>query len=433
MNQLTLKTVKNAWAKSLSVLDNPYVNLTLVIVLILYASKMFGNINEVINGLYQYTFVKLLVLLIIVYVAPKDTNIAILLAISYVMSLKNMNMEMFQSDFLKKIKTDTDTGVGKSTCSSIDALNTALSMYQTINNGLTNVISSLNSLNDDALSKPPKSDISKPSIISSLTTLNDKIKNSINNVNKTINNQTKDLPNGIKCPPTTPPSISPQKGTSPVTPTSTTKVSFCPIKDKNAKLTTNDNILISMSFISDNIRIFSNSSRSANDFNLLCVGIVSSINSLEESVKNYFIGSADHISDENGQAILTALNLAKTGVNDNITAAIGIVTTYVNNMITYLCNILNDTTYKTLIATISKQKPACKSDIAKQLFNLININDPLTGIKITNVQLKGINVNNILDPNAAWLKGCLKSKDVPTALVASLSSASSGIPFIARQ
>ena len=61
MNQISLKTLKNTWIKSLSVLDNPYVNLTLIIVLILYSSKIFGNINEVINELYKYTFIKLFI------------------------------------------------------------------------------------------------------------------------------------------------------------------------------------------------------------------------------------------------------------------------------------------------------------------------------------------------------------------------------------
>jgi len=115
MNILTLKTIKDSWQKSLRILDNHYVNLSLVIVLILYSSQIFGNINIIISNLYQYSFVKLLVLLIIAYVGPKDTNIAILLAISYVISLRNNknslienfygnNNLLSESDKLKYIK-----------------------------------------------------------------------------------------------------------------------------------------------------------------------------------------------------------------------------------------------------------------------------------------------------------------------------------------
>lgn len=114
MNCLSLKSVKNTWQKSLTILDNHYVNLSLVIVLILYCSQIFGNINSIISNLYQYNFVKLLLLLTIAYVGPKDTNIAVLLAISYVISLrnnKNSLIENFANDneeFNNKSLTDDE-------------------------------------------------------------------------------------------------------------------------------------------------------------------------------------------------------------------------------------------------------------------------------------------------------------------------------------
>jgi hypothetical protein len=97
MNCLSLKSVKNTWQKSLTILDNHYVNLSLVIVLILYCSQIFGNINSIISNLYQYNFVKLLLLLTIAYVGPKDTNIAVLLAISYVISLRNNKNSLIEN------------------------------------------------------------------------------------------------------------------------------------------------------------------------------------------------------------------------------------------------------------------------------------------------------------------------------------------------
>jgi hypothetical protein len=107
MNSLSLKTIKNTWQKSLTILDNHYVNLSLVIVLILYSSQIFGNINIIISNLYQYSFVKLLVLLIIAYVGPKDTNIAVLLAISYVISLRN-NKNSYIENFYQNRKKSSE-------------------------------------------------------------------------------------------------------------------------------------------------------------------------------------------------------------------------------------------------------------------------------------------------------------------------------------
>lgn len=105
MNSLSLKTIKNTWQKSLTILDNHYVNLSLVIVLILYSSQIFGNINIIISNLYQYSFVKLLVLLIIAYVGPKDTNIAVLLAISYVISLRNNKNSYIENFYQNQMKS----------------------------------------------------------------------------------------------------------------------------------------------------------------------------------------------------------------------------------------------------------------------------------------------------------------------------------------
>lgn len=79
-------------------LDNMYINMAIIIILILYNSQLFSNINKTIGNLYKYNFVKLLILLFITYIAPKDTNIAILLGISYVISLNNIYIEKFEDN-----------------------------------------------------------------------------------------------------------------------------------------------------------------------------------------------------------------------------------------------------------------------------------------------------------------------------------------------
>jgi hypothetical protein len=92
-----IKNIKKQWMSSLVFLDNCVVNCIIVVVLLLYSSTIFENINMFVGNLYKFSIVKLVVLLLIIYVAPKDTAIAILLAISYLVSLKYSIYEDFTS------------------------------------------------------------------------------------------------------------------------------------------------------------------------------------------------------------------------------------------------------------------------------------------------------------------------------------------------
>lgn len=95
-----MKNFKKTWTGSLSFLDNNIVNAIIVIILILYSSTIFDNINSYIGNLYNYSIIKIIVLLLIIYIAPKDTTIAILLAISYLVSINYMiNNENFTSGY----------------------------------------------------------------------------------------------------------------------------------------------------------------------------------------------------------------------------------------------------------------------------------------------------------------------------------------------
>ena len=420
MNQLTLKTVKNVWTKSLSVLDNPYVNLTLVIVLILYASKMFKNINEVINGLYKYNFIKLLVLLIIAYVAPKDTNIAILLGIAYVMSLENMNMEKFVSKLISNIPSNTITETAKNTCESVKFLQKALSMYQTIYNGLTNITISMSNLNDDDLDK----------IIPSLTNLNSKLLNITNDLKYTINGQL----NGIDCKITN----TLDKKTNKyqvvkfISPSTTTKpITFCDIKNPT---TSNDNILLSMALIADNIKSYNVGASKLLNLTTTCITLNNSITNIISNIQTSLIGTGNSIADKNAQKIITALEEANKEIVKNITYGDELANTYLSKNLPILCSIVNDNTYKNLISNLSD---SCKKNVADQLFNLIkpDINKYAkyltTPQKQTILQsinsnvMKNININNIIDPNAPWLKNCDKyslSTNTASTLIKTIKS-----------
>ena len=96
-----LKNFKKVWINSLSFLDNSMVHSVIAIVLVLYCSTIFDNINSFIGSLYNFSIIKLIILLLIVYISPKDTTIAILLAVSYVISLSYMvNNEYFDSGIM---------------------------------------------------------------------------------------------------------------------------------------------------------------------------------------------------------------------------------------------------------------------------------------------------------------------------------------------
>lgn len=96
----TMKNIKKQWLNSLVFLDNCIVNSVIVVILLLYSSTIFENINMFIGNLYKFSIVKLVVLLLIIYVAPKDIVIALLLTISYVISLNYSVKENFVSDYL---------------------------------------------------------------------------------------------------------------------------------------------------------------------------------------------------------------------------------------------------------------------------------------------------------------------------------------------
>lgn len=91
-----IKDMKKMWMGSLSFLDNCYINAIIVIILLLYSSTIFENINNFVANLYSLSIIKIIVLLLIVYITPKDPTIGILLALSYIVSLYfNLSLEKF--------------------------------------------------------------------------------------------------------------------------------------------------------------------------------------------------------------------------------------------------------------------------------------------------------------------------------------------------
>ena len=117
-----MKNIKKQWLNSLVFLDNCVIHCIIVVILFLYSSTIFENINVFVGNLYKFSIVKIVVLLLIVYVSPKDTLIAILLAISYLVSLNYLvhaNNEYFRSRSrgnkkTKSSKTESNTTYSRS-------------------------------------------------------------------------------------------------------------------------------------------------------------------------------------------------------------------------------------------------------------------------------------------------------------------------------
>ena len=88
----SMKSVDKCWNDSLSFMDNIYVKVILYVVLILFSSTYFENINMYFANLHKnYKFLNIIVLLLIVYLGRACPVIGILLGISYVISLNYMS------------------------------------------------------------------------------------------------------------------------------------------------------------------------------------------------------------------------------------------------------------------------------------------------------------------------------------------------------
>jgi len=93
----TLENIDSTVLKSLSLLDNSNVYISIVFILFLYNTCIFKNINNLVSEYYEYPTIRVIVLLLIIYIARKSCLIAILLAISFIISLNYKSiMENFE-------------------------------------------------------------------------------------------------------------------------------------------------------------------------------------------------------------------------------------------------------------------------------------------------------------------------------------------------
>jgi hypothetical protein len=89
--------IMKLWLNSLAIFDNCYFNISIIIILVLYSSVIFENINVYVSELYNYSIIRLVVLLLIIYIAPKSPTISILLGISYIISIHYMSNSLLSN------------------------------------------------------------------------------------------------------------------------------------------------------------------------------------------------------------------------------------------------------------------------------------------------------------------------------------------------
>ena len=104
-----MKSFKKLWNSSLSFLEHNVVYSIIIFIVVIYTLGIFDGINSFIGGLYNHLIIRILVIILIIWVTPKDPTLGILLALSYVVSLHNMSTsETFFANDKKKIVSEEE-------------------------------------------------------------------------------------------------------------------------------------------------------------------------------------------------------------------------------------------------------------------------------------------------------------------------------------
>ncbi len=90
---MDMKNLSKMWTDSLKFLDNTYVSSIIIFVLFLLVTALFTNINHEVKKLMRSNIFRVIVVLAIIWVAPKNVTIAILLGILYCMSMHSFSLK----------------------------------------------------------------------------------------------------------------------------------------------------------------------------------------------------------------------------------------------------------------------------------------------------------------------------------------------------
>lgn len=83
-----LNQASKAVYNSLAFLENPLVRLVLLAVVVLYAAGVVPELNSAVSGVLDHTVAKLVMLLVILYVSARDTTLALMLTVAFLLSLQ---------------------------------------------------------------------------------------------------------------------------------------------------------------------------------------------------------------------------------------------------------------------------------------------------------------------------------------------------------
>ena len=89
--------------RSLNFLEIPSVRLILIVLLILYSTALVPRLTQNLNDIFNNVFVKIAMLLVIVYLGHKDPVLALLVGIAFVMSIMQSNQPRFGNNLLNPL------------------------------------------------------------------------------------------------------------------------------------------------------------------------------------------------------------------------------------------------------------------------------------------------------------------------------------------
>jgi hypothetical protein len=88
----TLKNIESVVENNVkTVLANPYVMAILKVSLVLYAAQIAPKVPQQVSSLFQNTFFKIVIIALVVYLADIDFQLAIVIAVVYVLSINGLS------------------------------------------------------------------------------------------------------------------------------------------------------------------------------------------------------------------------------------------------------------------------------------------------------------------------------------------------------
>jgi hypothetical protein len=101
-----LEKFNRAIEKSLLLLDIPIIKFLVICLLVIYNTILIPSFNNVVSQWFRWFWFKLFYILVIIYVAFKDKTVALLLAISFVLSIQilDKNGQIDTKKRRKKVK-----------------------------------------------------------------------------------------------------------------------------------------------------------------------------------------------------------------------------------------------------------------------------------------------------------------------------------------